>query len=247
MSSKKDLDKMVKRLKGLKQYKDRPDSEILEVAKRNLLEKQVDLNNLATNPEEKEAVKNLLRKYLDEFELTTVSDIDDLTALLGLELNRRRLQEIINKSYKDDQAVPLESLEKTLDITRHISDLKKRLGLTKKEEKQVDPLRRLNQLKARFVKYVQEHRDLFTMKCDHCGGYNLIAKRILPDEVVRKIPFLKTTAKGIMVYNEQLMDLLAEGKITVKEASNVLMTSEDYIDHIFKEIYKKAKNARETD
>lgn len=245
------IKKYLERIRNLKQYKDKTEQELLEIAKRKAEEELSNIDSLSVSPEEKRIAKKLLAKYMSEFSITNVSDRGDLNQLIYQELLHRRFQTILNKNFedkketdgKDEKPVPIkysiEIVDAIHNIIKNISDLKNRLGLAKKDEGQ-DPLRVLTTLKKRFEKYVNEHRDDFTMKCMHCGEFSLLRRRT-KDYISGKHPFLLHN----LLYNEPLLRMVVENKITKEDAAKILSTSPDYISWVIEKHYLPNKKILE--
>jgi len=231
------IQKHFQKLKNLKQYKEISEEELLRLAEKRANEELANIDNLVTDTEEKKLAKKLLGKYLDDFDIDNVADRNTVNALVLLEIIHVRLQTLLNEKHASAKgAVPLQTLEAMHKNLDKIADLKNKLGLTKKQEEQ-DPLKVLTTLKKRFEKYINEHRDDFLVKCWKCGEMILL-RRQTTDYISGKHPFLKDN----VLYNEPLLKLVVENKITAEEAAKVLETSSDYIEWVIKEHYLKEVN-----
>lgn len=245
MNKQERIEKIILTISNLVQYKNKTEKELLVIAEKKYSEEQFSVDDLVTNPEEKKLAKKLLNKYLESYTIEKPAERSDLAQLIYLEVLHLRFQKLLNKLTKESkgESVPLKLVETIHKNIEQVSTLKNRLGLNKQEEEvKQDPLKALNQLKQRFYKYINTHRDDFTMKCPHCAEMVLLRRRT-EDYISGKHPFLLHN----LLYNESLFRLVVDKKITKEEAANILYCSPDYISWVIEKHYLKENNARETD
>lgn len=223
------VQKHLKRLQNLRQYKEISKEELLRIAKKKANEELADIDNLVTDIKEKKLAKKLLNKYLDDFDINNVSDRNDLNVLIFLEIVHVRLLTLLNDKAADaDGAVPLHTLDAVHKNVEKMSELKTKLGLTSGKGEQ-DPLKVLDELKESAYTYITdpENRDRFEMKCPTCGEITLLWRETKDFKIVKHPLILR----GTTLYNKGLFDLVRKKKITAKELSDAFeVISEDYVN-----------------
>ncbi len=103
------LDKQIKKLKNLPQYKDKTDEELIKIAQEKFDQDEI-LGSLTfcVNEAEKEFAKNLLNNYLAQSSFENFSERQTLGQLIDQELLARRLKDFMKKEYgKDNPSIPL--------------------------------------------------------------------------------------------------------------------------------------------
>lgn len=238
----KKLDILYRQMKHFKQYKGMLEVEVKKVI--TLLEeakeedglagadvKKEDIDSLELEmlfpiDEERKQARRLAKKYLATYTIESVSDKNTLVQLLFLEMVHFRLQASINTTYEASKMVPmqmLDSLHKNLTL---IGETKEKLGITrnKLDSQKKDTIELLDTLKRKFKKY-REHNQLSrNMVCPHCGQMCLLKIRTEHYDTI-KHPYFKDR----ILFNENLIKLYLQKKITRKEVSDVLGCSEDYV------------------
>jgi hypothetical protein len=237
-----DLKSRISQLKKLKQYEGKSKAELEKIALE--IEKyKVDWVGLSSS--EKKRADSLYRDYIDNYHLETFSDKEDLKVLVYNTALLERIQKKIEKIEKATKKrngigtlLPKDVIDSLNNIQKQILILKEKLGLfiDKKDESWLDFW---GKLKKKFSLYVNEHKGAFTMKCPYCGEYVLLTRKI---EDYDAIPF--TMFKGTVLYNEKLMQLIEQGKLTEKEVAEIFgLQSVDYIKGIFQKIYLREKKS----
>ena len=235
MIDKKILELTFKRIKNTVQYRNKTDAEIWEIAKDRMIENDPDLDykKYFKSKVEKRRAKELLKKYLHDYIIETISDKNALMQLVYLEIVDERLRKLMTDIDNENDAVPAKTLRMVHENLSAISEAKKRLGILRdmnKDEKDKG-FKALNILKKKFENWREEHQGSRTLNCPHCGKFTLLKIRMDIWEA-QKHPFFKDR----IIYNKGLARLYKNGRITRKEFAEVLEVSEDYIDWVLEKV-----------
>lgn len=235
-----ELEQQIKRLRGLTQYRNKTEDELTEIAKEKVFEHSIDLSGAYIDVKEKKLAKELLRRYLDDFDIDTVSDKNTLQQLIELEIIHNRLQKILNKAHKNNQATPLNMVDTIHKNINEITLLKDKLGISKdkRSKDQVDSFKSIEILKEKFKRWRSENQASRTLACPHCSRIFLLKIRTDIWEA-QKHPFFKDK----VLYNKHLMELYHTKKITRHDVALILESSDDYIDWMIDKI--EMKNMKE--
>lgn len=225
------------KIKNLKQYQGFSEERLIGIATARVkkADKDLDVNDLFTAKEEKKLAKELLHKYLDDYVIETISDKNTLKQVVYLEVLNVRLQDILNNLHKDSKGVPLQlidSIHKNIDA---IVSLKEKLGLIRQKEAQEEGsvYSVLDSLKRKFKKFREENQASRFVPCEHCGKNTLLKIRIDAWEA-QKHPFFKDK----LLFNETLIRLYLEKKISSKDVGDIFGTSQDYTDWLVNKAWK---------
>jgi len=230
------------RLKGLVQYKDLTEEELLELCKVKLKEKDRDLDVVSkfNNKYEKKRAKELLHRYLQDFTIENISEKNTLIEIIFSEVIQSRLQDKVNVFYDRDKAVPLELLKAIQDNSNHIIKLKDSLGIYKAKQKEsgYDVIANLKKRAKKWREENQASRTLFLpIKCLECGDIKPkpILLKIRTDMwEAQKHPFFKDR----ILFNEHIVRLYLEKTLTKEDVSKIFECSTDYIDWLVEKIWK---------
>ena len=183
--------------------------------------------------DEKKSAKDLLRKYLSDYAIETISDKNTLKQLIYLEILNNRLQHILNALHKDSKGVPLQLVDGIHKNIEAIGSLKNKLGLIKtKDPKHSETgFQALEILKKKFAKWREENQGSRTLNCPHCSKMVMLKIRTEAWEA-QKHPFFKDR----LLTNKHLLSLYKKNKITKEDVANILETSVDYVDWILSKI-----------
>lgn len=253
------LEVIYKRLKSNPLYKDMGEDILVslaeeefnknkkvEVASSDILE-EWDIASLFTKKNEVKMGKELLRKYLADYNIEGEGDKTLLKQLIYLEvIHNLHLQRQINEAKDSDKgqvnSFLLDSLHKNLD---QIMLLKSKLGLTKdsKKHEDNDAFSALEKLGKKFKVWLEENQASRTLSCPHCGKMVLLKiKTDMYDSV--KHPFFKDR----ILCNEHLVKLYLRGIITKEDIALILGFSPDYVDWLIEKgfVKKEAEKLPET-
>lgn len=129
---------------------------------------QLDISDKFKGDSEKQLAQSLLTRYLADFVIESVSDINSLKEIIYLEIVQFRLQDKLNDMYTDDTKMVNWD---TLDVIHKNSDcilkLKATLGLKSDIEK-LDDYSALENLKRRHKQWRAENQGSRYIKCPHC-------------------------------------------------------------------------------
>lgn len=236
------VDLIYRKTKHFKQYKGLNETEIKEIIRSGLISKEEDgiiggdvkkediesleLDNMFVIDEEKKQAKKLAKKYLSTYSIETVSDRNTLVQLLFLEILNFRLQKSINNTYEEANIIPIQMLDSLHKNLTQIGEVKEKLGITKAKQdgQKKDTIELLDTLKRKFKKYREQNQLSRNMICPHCGQVCLLKIRTDKYETI-KHPYFKDR----ILFNEKLVNLYLQKKITRKEVAEVLGCSEDYV------------------
>jgi len=192
---------------------------------------------------EKRLAKELLLKYLEDYDIETISDRNTLSELIYYEIIQSRLQDRLNKFYAEDsKAVPIniiEILHKNSDI---IVKMKNTLGLNRAKTKD-KPYDIMQHLIKRHTKWRDENQASRTMKCPHCKQFILLKMKVDAWEA-QGHPFFKDN----ILYNKALFEKYYGKTIMIDDnfIAEVLETSNDYPEWIRKRRIDKTSEIIQT-
>jgi hypothetical protein len=222
-----DLNKEIKRISHLVQNKDRSEEDLFPLAKINMMVRDFKSNSLFTDASEQDLAIEKFRSYLTNNEIESNSDLDTLRSLIFNEVLESRIQKQFNK-LAEEKKYPTDKLIKSLvDIQDQKSALKIKLGIDKKAD-EVDDLSAYQLLHKRVDKYVNDHKDEFTIglgfECEKCSHQNwetfLLYKRVKDFKMIKHGWFA-----GRFLFNYELMLDVKNKKISKEQATRYLMCS----------------------
>lgn len=220
-----ELEREIRRLSNLKQNKDVPEESLEPIAKNNLIVRNFKSEKIFSDEDEQKIAEQKFKDYIDNYKIESQSDIDTLSSLVYVEVFERRIQKELNK-LQDQGKYPPDRLTKQLtELQDQKLTLKVKLGIDKKEDEK-DDLSALQLLQKRTEKYIQEHRNEFTLNipwiCEECGHEDIesyLIYRRVEDFKALKHPWFA----GRYLFNLPLIKLVKEKKITKEEAMGVLV------------------------
>lgn len=215
------LNKRLDKLKSLKPFQNKPESDLLINIIKSLWSDEDDakiklgyLYDSAKNDEEKKFLIESLKHYETDFEFKQ-SDESDLRQLLTFELELRRLQLQAVQGDKSNLTI-IETLQ---NLSETLRDLKTKLGIIRgqRESTKDSVFELFTRTKQAALKYITEHNDEFMWKCSQCSAIHLLARRhsAYDDE------------GGL--WSLQLITFYNEKKLTLQEVASVLETSTEYL------------------
>jgi len=242
------IEKRIKQLKALKQYKGKSEEELREIASRQEEKVKVDWSGL--DRIEKKWADKRFNEYKERFHIESYSDLQLLEELVKREALQerhwKRLGKISEKAKKAGETfvIPKELNYGLNQNLEQILILKEKLGLFE-EKSQLEWVKFWKSLIKKIDKYVNsgENGVVAHIKCGYCGRVFLARKNIKDFETLPH-PFF--TDRNI-IYNKHLFDLLDQKKITSEDVAKILNTTPQFIEKLYKEKYLKEKNVnRET-
>lgn len=232
MSEKIDFSKLQRFIKKMKNlHPNAPENEIREQAERALIESErlrdLDIDSMFLDSDERQHGKSLLKKYLGDYVIETVSDRNTLRQLIYLEVLNYRLQAQLNRDYEKDKSIGKDSLQMIHQNQDKILMIKSKLGITRDKDGDnvKDGFGYLQLIKRKYRKWLNENQASRTVCCPYCS--KLFFLKIKMDYwIAQKHPFFKDRFLG----NEHLISLYKCGKLTREDVAKVFNTSLDYID-----------------
>jgi hypothetical protein len=224
-----DIDNIIKRLRNLPQYKNFSDEKLRKIAEnKQNAPANLDVESLFTDKEEIKLAKALEAKYLEEYNLETISDKSLLRQLIYLEVfHIARLQKSANEFQSNNGAAPLQIVDALHKNINQIVSIKEKLGLTRDNEEslQTDAYKSLKLLMKKAKVWRENNQASRTLICAHCSKPLLLMIKTDAWEA-HKHPFFKDRLLG----NEHLIKLYQENKLSKLDIALILEVSEDYID-----------------
>lgn len=228
--------KQLKALQSSGTKKPLTDDELLDKAKQSVEKKypaadqkvdQVDIESLFIDKAEKKLGLDLLKKYLHDYTIESISDRNTVAQLIYLEILNYRLQKVLNDTQKDTKgAIPDRLVTLIHSNIREITALKTTLGIAKgKKEESRDGYAYFQLLKKRAKVWLKENQASRTILCPHCGKMNMLKIKTDVWEA-QKHPFFRDRILG----NEKLISLYKENKISKQDLAEVFEVSPFYID-----------------
>lgn len=205
----------VNRLKNLINYKEYTDEQLINIAKVNLKLKEFKNNPLFDDVEEQKYAEEKYKLYLEKGELESPSEIDTLRSLVYTEIFEVRIQKELNKLHKEEKYPPEKLTSQLVDIQNQKMELKVKLGIDSGDGK-VDDLTGYQMLLKRGEKYIEQHRNEFTI-CAPDGTLLLLRRRVKDFEAIKHPWFA-----GRWLFNLPLFLLVKEGRISNEEAWKIL-------------------------
>lgn len=181
--------------------------------------------------EEKKQALSLLEKYLKDYSIESVSDVNTLKEILFYEIIQYRLQDKLN-DFAESKTIPIQLVNVMHENSDAIIKLKNSLGLFADKEKKTE-YDVLKHLKRRFQVWLDENQASRTLVCPHCSKMILLKMKTDIWES-QKHPYFYDR----VIYNKVLFQLYHDKKINKKDLAGVLETSEDYIDWVINKIEK---------
>jgi len=222
--------------RNLTQNRGKSDDEVWALAEKAYLEEKVDIDITSKfkNSAERKSAKALLKKYLSDYTIETISDKNTLKEVIYLETVQTRLQDKLNDFYEsENKSVPFQLVDIIHKNSDAIVRLKNTLGLNRGKEKK-SAYDVLEHLKKRAKKWREENQASRSRVCPHCS--KLILWKIRTDKWdMQKHPFFKDR----ILYNKHLIELHKKGTLTREDVAKVLECAPDYVDWILEKIERK--------
>jgi len=239
------IEKEFKRLKNLKQNKDKSEQELQKLyidAQINVAKKQIKVDDRFLDVKEQAVALELFEHYVRTYDFEKFTDLCTLQSLIYEEILLRRIQNHINKTFQKNTDTYLGKREReTLTETeKRIEELKIKLGIDK-EDVDINELSAHQLLEQRFEKHINANKHEFTTVCENCKKLLLLRKRVKDFDCIEHPWFA-----GRWFFNYQIMLDVKEGRITKEQAWRYLCSAskaeterpafskeycEDYIDY----------------
>lgn len=218
------------RLRNLKQYKDKPEQDLMKQAQINIARKRFSIEDRLSDKTEIATAQDLFDQYVGYYGFEKLTDLETLGDLIYELVLLKRVQNHLNKLQEEnkDTYIRKSDLECLHEIEQRVLDLKVKLGIDNADSKK-DELTALQLLTKRHHAYIQQHKNEFTIACASCGTLLLLRKRVKDfDSLVH--PWFA----GRFYFNYEILKDVKYNIITSEQASRYLKTSTDYIDWCLK-------------
>lgn len=197
-----------------------------------------EVNRMFNSKDEIKYAKELLIKYLEDYQIESISDRNLLKQLVYLEtIQFLRLQRAINDYDETANGIPVQILDTFHRNLNKITELREKLGLNKDKEEKEDDYSALKKLQHKFKVWAQNNPLSRTICCPHCKKLILLKLRTDKYDAI-KHPFFKDR----FICNEHLLKMYLENRISKEDVALVLQTSTDYIDWILERVKVAGKN-----
>ncbi len=188
------------------------------------------LSRFESDKSAKRKAKELLEKYLTDYEIETEADKGTLSNLIYLEVIGSRLQDKADETYETTKAVSMQFLDAIHENLEKIQKLKDQLGLNKKDSGESNPAQIFYDLQTKIRKYLEENGAGHDFCCPHCHKFARLVLR-MDSYIALKHPFI---GRDRVIFNPWLTKLYAEGKITKLDYARILDVAEDGIDELMR-------------
>lgn len=201
---------------------------------------EIKFSGIGLNGIELRDANALFKEYLKQYSFTQLSDVQLLNELVYREILQDRFKKKIEKfekKHKDKEGaistIPPSMLESIDDNFDKILKIKESLGLLKDKSNE-DSFTYIQKLKEKFKIWKDNNQASRTITCPECS--KLIMLRIRTDIwEAQKHAFFKDK----ILYNEHLINLYKQGKITSEDVGKVLGTTPEYTDWLIKKFNLK--------
>lgn len=243
-----ELEREIKRLSNLKNYKDYKEEDLLPVAEVNLAVRHFKTDPLffydGDDPKIEKQVKadqklaeERFKNYLENCKIESQSDLDTLSSLVYNEVFEKRLQRELNKLQQSGRYPPDKLTKQLTDIQNQKLSLKVKLGIDKSEEES-DDLTAYQRLEKRVYDHIQEHKHEHTIglgwQCDKCGHKDW--ESYLLWHKVDNFKHLKHPwFVGRWLCNYEILKDVKEGNLSKEDAIRYLMCAGQGIKYLPKE------------
>lgn len=241
-----EIENEIKRLSNLRQNKKKqPDRATLEHdARINVWKRQINISSKFKNKEEKDLAESLFNNYLQNYDFNNYNEITNVADLVFEEVIKAKIQADIDSILQDSKNnfVPDKAISSLHDIQNRIWQLKEKIGITKKDNK--DDLTALQELEHKLDIYISFHRNEFTIwvpfKCKSCGKEDVeshvVRRRVKNFDILKHPAFC-----GRFLYNTAILDDVKKGLITKEQAAKYQKTSPSMIEWQLKNEHKIIK------
>ena len=234
-----DRDKLLKKYRTMKQYKDLSEEEREKIIDQKLQEEELLIAFVGLGADEKKKAMDLYNHYLDENSFESLAEKSTLINLVYLEILNDRIKLFIEQEGKDKAgAIPLRMTEQLVENTTQIMILKEKLGMMKDADSE-NALELINELKEKALAYYNEHAGETYVKCPECQNLFRLLMKVDGLE-----PAKATFFRGTTLYNQKLMELYHYKKVSLEEVADILGVNHKYVTFIYENIYLKKNDSQ---
>ena len=234
-----DKDRLLKKLKNMKQYKDLSEEELIKIIDQKQQEEELLNSFIGLNETEKVKALQLYDRYITEHSFESLAEKSTLVNLVYLEILNDRIKLFIEQEGKEKSgAIPIRMTEQLIENTNQIMSLKEKLGMMRDAESE-SSLDLKKELEEKALTYYNEHAGETYVKCPECQSLFRLLMKIDGLE-----PAKATFFKGTTLYNQKLMELYHYKKITLDEMAEILGVNTKYITFIYENLYLKKNDTQ---
>jgi len=229
-----DLEAKFNQIKNMPQYRDKSEAEIKKIAKELLKEedKKYKVEWVGLTTAEKKKADKLFDEYSKKYQITKLSDLEDLKSLIFTTTVKERIQKILQKLEKSGNAPPVRTMDSYDTLHKQESELKARLGLGQEKKESKWKVFWTN-FKKKLLHYVLYHKGAFYFKCPSCKKMALLLRKV---EDYNTFDF--TMFRGTYLYNEEMFKDIDSGKISKEDVSRYWgLQNTDYINLIYEKVW----------
>jgi hypothetical protein len=232
-----DKDKLIQKFKNMKQYQNLSEIELEQLVQKKMEDEVLLTAFIGLNDEEKQKAIKLYDQYVTEHSFESLAEKSTLINLVYLEILNDRVKLFIEQEGNEKQgAIPIRMTEQLVANTNQVMYLKEKLGMMKDAETE-NALNLMNELKEKALTYYNEHAGETYVKCPECQNLFRLLMKIDGLE-----PAKATFFRGTTLYNQKLMELYHNKKITLSEMAEIMGVHNQYITFIYENIYLKPKD-----
>jgi len=235
-----DKDNYIQKLKNMKQHRGKSDEEYSEMANKKALEEELLNSFIGLDETETKKAIQLYDQYVTENSFESLAEKSSLINVVRDEMIKERILTQIQTDYKDKKANSLQLIEEIRELEAHIIVQKEKLGMLRDAESE-SAMDLVNELKEKALKYYEEHAGETYAKCPECQ--NLVRFLMKVDDLD---PAKATFFRGTTLYNERVLKLYHEKKITLEDAAEIHGVNTKYITLIYQNIYLKELNKNDS-
>lgn len=234
MVTKEDLvRKKYNQIKHLMRTKGKSDAEIWKLAEdKVLMDEFKGKTNLVVKRRSSERVEDLRKRYMEDYQIESISELNALSQLIMLEILQERYHEKLDEGMSGDLKVGAELLNDMHKNLTAINNLKNQLGLKRNETK--GALDNWELLKKKARSWYNENKLDRAMRCPFCEKMFLMKFKVNDYEAIAHPHF-----SGKVLCNKHLIKLYKEKRINKEDVAEILGCSSDYIDWLIKNYYDK--------
>lgn len=214
--------------------------------------------------EEIEEATNRYEEYRDNYNITSISDLQLLETLVYWEIMELRFKKAISESFKSAQEIVDEGLEIEVgtvidkdttkafkDSTDMIMKMKEKIGLLK-EKKTEDDYTTFEKMQKKVDIWAKTNVSERTWVCKHCSGMNVLyvnpeywnkeaskhphykGKVLFNEEVIRLNLKAENLKDKLGTLKEDLRDEILDCLVTQESVGKILESSPDYTNWLIK-------------
>lgn len=232
-----DKEKLIRRLRGLKQNQNLSDADIEQLVSHKMEEEELREAFSSFKDEEAKKGTSLYFQYLDQHSFQSLAEKTTLINMICKELRLQQVRLFLKKEADDKNgAIPGGMTNTEMELSVQILQDKEKLGMLKSQ--QMDSLADAwQELKEKAIAYYNEKGAEIYYKCPHCQEFSRQIMQLEGYAIEKASMF-----RGTTLYNEEVLNLYHNKKITLNEAAKIMGVHHKYIEIIYKDIYLKEKN-----